>query len=230
MAGMLIPDGIIEDGFQKAIEFIRNDYNDVVDKTKSLLVRITDNQTIGSFNYTEQMVESLITTEKSARHIRVQQGYNPNDRKYPGIYVNLAEENDDKSSLGQGIGDHGLGDGQDDGYFDDVGTPNATLADIFAGRYTANYYLTMLSDNRNEMIGLYHFFKALGFSIRDHFEQSGLQNIKYTGQSPVFDDRIPSGVYIRVLKMNFNYETYTHDFYKRVVPSTINLTGTIIES
>ena len=225
MSGMLIPEGIIEDSLQKALDHIRAEYIAATDKTKTLLIRMTDNQAIGTFNYSEQLVNSLITTEKDPNHIRIKQSYDPTDKNYRGVYLNMNEETEAMGSIGQGMGDHGLGEDQDVMYFDD---DEGTASDIYAKRYNSSFYITIMSDNKNEAIGLYHFFKLLLVGIFHHLNESDIQNVKMSGRGVSMDQRVPSGLFVRSINFSFNYEAYSHDFYSRIVPSIINLTGTII--
>lgn len=221
--GMFVPEGIIEDRLQLALDYIRKEYREAADKSKTVLGYIASDQRLGKYEYGKELVKGLITTAKEPRHIEIKQSYDPNDRTYPGIYLNLADEEDQNSSIGQGVGDHQFVG--DQAIFDDDGNE---VTDIYSKRYTARYYLTILSDNKNETIGLYHFFKMLLITIGQIMELEGMQNFKVSGKGNTFDSRIPTGIHLRVITISLNYEAYSPDFYANIIPAFGGVTSSLI--
>lgn len=205
---IVIPDLIIYDTLNSILDFIRTNYRENQsngDTTQSLLYKIFNQLRLERYLFFEQAVELLITNPDNPSHIVVSTSYDPNRQEYPSVHISLPSES---SQSGQDT--IGIGEGDFEPILNDVNTPTS-YRKVFTRHYHATYHIVIVSDNKNEIILLYHFFKALLISSTDHFELSFLYNLKFGGQDLRFDPSVPPGVFMRAISMDFDYESQFPD-------------------
>ncbi len=209
--GILLPEIVLVDKINASLKLLRENYNEIPDKKQSGLALFAGSQKLGNYVLFDELIETIITSGKSPGHILVRHSYDLSDLQEPGAYLNFGNESDNLSSMGLGSGDHGLHYGPE-GINDPEGHGN-----IYSKRYDAEYYLTLIGQNKNQITMLYHFFKALVSSISLQLETFGLQGLKMSGNGMTTDPRVPPNLFVRVLTMSFNYATYSPSLFRETV-------------
>lgn len=217
---LVIPDIILVDTLNLAIDAIREDY--VAHETdgtiqESFLYLLLNSLGIGRYNLIKNAVEIFGTTPEHPKHIdKVKLSYDHNSSKSPAVFVTLPSENDRNNSLQVGSGDQEplyIGsDSEDDQY-----------REQYMRRYFATYQVVIICENRNEMIVLYHVIKSLLTASIGHLTIEGLQNIKLGGQdlrlSPVVSDKL----FTRAITISFEYEQVIPSLFIKNIFRTIRL-------
>ena len=206
---IVIPDLIIYDTLNSILDFIRGNYKQTEqdgDVTQSLLYQIFNQLRLERYGFFNQAVQLIITEPENPKHIKVSTAYDRNSQQYPSIHISLPSESSQTNQDTLGIGE-----GDFDPILDDINSPS-TYRKVFTRHYHATYHIIIVSDNKNEIILLYHFLKACLIASTDHFELSCLYNLKFGGQDLRFDPSIPPGIFMRAISMDFDYESQFPDF------------------
>lgn len=202
--GILMPEIVLQKATESMLSVIKTDYNETVDKTKTLLYYFFNNDFNGekikykTLDYYEQAVE-LFTTRK----IQVNMGYNLEVADIPNIHILLPSEASKPMNIGA-----------DEGYREDVmenrGTdenPEFYAAPVFTIPYDANYQLIVTSPNIFEVLIIYNLLKMGFLSLHENLQFKGLQNIKMGGQDiNMQTDLVPTHIFHRSFTIAFFYE------------------------
>ena len=216
---LVIPDIILVDTLNLGLDALREDYNNhLVDDTtnESWLYLLTNSLSVGRYNLYKNAVEVLITDPEHPKHFDVKLSYDHNSAKSPAVFVTLPAENDRNNSLQVGEGDQEpLLIGHTDEEDADQYVPQ------YKRRYFTTYHIVIVSDNRNEMLVLYHIFKSILTACIGHLTQEGLENIKLGGQDLRLNGLIPDKLFTRGITISFEYEQTIpsfvfHNIYRKI--------------
>lgn len=219
----IIPDIIIIDTLEIILKVLRDDYIAAVDKDTSLLKKIFEDLRLERYVFFDQIVSILITTEKDPDHIKVNASYDPERLKFPSIHVSLPSEQPGfADSLGVGEGDEGV-------VLNDADPNLATQYERQFNRgWNATYQIIIVSDNKNEILALYHLLKLGIVSTINHFELNGINNVKVGGMDlRGLDPSIPPGIFMRAITMSFGYESVAPGYFIETIINKINYTITV---
>lgn len=197
-----IPDIVLLDALNKGIAAIRLDYNTVkggggTDGDTMLGIIFKALPSVERFNAYDTAVKLIITTEENPKHLFCKLSYDPNSSKYPSVHITMPSESDQNNVLG-------IGEGNEDELFDSI---TNTWRPQYIRSFNTTYQVVIMSDNKNEVIILYHFFKSLLISLYDHLHQKGLNNIRMSGGDISYSPNVPDRTFIRNIGLNFLYET-----------------------
>lgn len=164
------------------------------------------------FYQIKNMLADTFGDEK--RPIEILIGYSAERNKFPVICIMLPNEENSPKQVGTTTGTHNF-------FF------NNETADMHQHTSQCTYNLLITSDNENEVLMLYHFFKTLMIAGIEQFHFQGLQNVYVTGRDVTLDfELIPMLSYHRSVSMTFHYEN-THPELVRQNPATaLNFIGT----
>lgn len=205
---ILIPDIILHDALNAALDAVREDYNDAGAEVDSLLYKIFGaNQLLGRYNMYEQAKEVILATEKDPKFLRVNLSFNASDTTYPSVHISLPGEQSKDNSIGVGEGD----------YYEDQGGLTEYRKEFTRG-FSTTYHIVIISDNKSTIIMLYQFFRTILISLFEHFNLAGFRNILLGGSDvPMMDSQIAPGVFTRAIQMTFDYDTYAPEFITKTI-------------
>lgn len=198
MDTLIIPEIILLDAYQKALDFIRSNY--IANKSqpeKSYLGILLGNQNLERYEFLEQSRSVFITTNKDPRHILVNLFFNAQRATIPTIHITNPSEIPihDALNLSQGFREP------------DFDEDEQTYTPVFNRRFKAKYNIVFTSDNINEVVFVYQIMKSMSISITEHLNLSGLENIKISGNEiSLKSDIIPSNIFIKAIGIEFEYD------------------------
>lgn len=205
---MIIPEIILERTLKTIIAIINDDWKQRgVKKPESTILYdifgLDDNGhelSYSNFNYLEQAKSILLKDNNYSRKLEVSFGYNQNRANMPTIHILLPNESTE---------DRSIGFDQDDD--EEVGFDNddeMEYKEVFHHPFSAVYNLMITSDNSNEVILMYNFFKYMLISMFEHIELLGLRKLKFGGQDLQLsnDLNMNPGVFHRNLMLSFTYD------------------------
>src|ERR1035437_5563026 len=197
-----VPELIILDQFKRVLKLIRDDYNNnIADTTRSLLYKVLAGNSLQRYKLFEQSIAVLITTENDPRHLDINMFFNAKRAAIPTIHITLASESDKNNALGNS-------EGYRDPEFDDI---SQTYLKVFNRRYSTKYNIIITSDNSNEVILLYHFFRSILISLSPSLSLSGLENISLSGSDiSINSELVPANIFIRSIGLQLAYDVEAH--------------------
>lgn len=205
---ILIPDVILHDALNAALDAVREDYDNASPKTDSLLYKIFGaDQLLGRYNMYDQAKEIILATEKDPKFLKVNLSFNPNDTKYPSIHISLPGEQSKDNSIGMGEGDY---------YQDEQGLTEYRKE--FTRGFNTTYHIVIISDNKTTIIMLYQFFRTILISLFEHLNLAGFRNIVLGGSDvPMMNSQVAPGIFSRAIQMTFDYDTYAPEFVTKTI-------------
>lgn len=231
---MLIPEIILYHNIKSILDFVKKDYIDNTDKTRTLLYKLCKVDDYGlelkfhNFDYYEQAVKLLVTNQDvtNSRKIEISFGYNLNRKGLPSIHILLPSETSGEIGLGMG-----------EGYANQEVTPpkevegGVTIPGVVRTYYTnaskSTYSILITSDNSSEAVLLYHLLKNLLFACFPAFELRGIRDPKFGGQDLQFSNElVPPEIFHRNLSLDFFYESSVPSFDVNQLINSIVFVGT----
>lgn len=208
---MIIPEFTVLNIVQQALDYIRNDYKQKLDKNETYLKKILTQNEIERYSLLDQAEQVFTNDPSDPRFIEVNLMFNMARENAPTIHITLPSEQSDKEGNGIGI---------DEGYEDDL-IYNETITTQYTRRYSAQYSIVITSDNSNEVVLIYHVLRSILTSLTNHIHFKGLQNIYFSGQDVQINSDVFRNLYVRALSMNVQYDTsspnlITQDFIKEL--------------
>lgn len=221
----VIPDIILLDVLNKGLIALRLDYNSVVTNggnpaTDSMLGIIFGNLALQRYVTFTQIVNLIITTPETPKHLIPKLSYDPGASTYPSVHLTMPAESDSHNVIGIGEGN------QDEIFIDNSALEPFTPDEYrrqFVRKFNTSYQVVIMSDNKNDVIVLYHLFKALLIATYEHLELSGLDNIRMSGGDVSYSPGVPDRTFIRHIALNFDYETVSVEFNLNTVIDKINV-------
>lgn len=230
---MLIPEIILYHNIKSILDFVKKDYNDNVDKTKTLIYRLCKVDDYGlelkfyNFDYYEQAVKLLVTNQDvtNSRKIEISVGYNLNRKGLPSIHILLPSETSGEVGLGMGEGyasRYVLSPEEVDG-----DSTTGTTRTYYTNVSKSTYSILITSDNSSEVVLLYHLLKNLLFACFPAFELRGIRDPKFGGQDLQFSNElVPPEIFHRNLSLDFFYESIVSSFDVNQLISGVVFVGT----
>lgn len=215
-----IPEFILFDIVQKALTYLRNDYNGQTDKSKSFLMRVLEGNGIERYDLQTQAKQVFIDTDESnERFLEAHMMFNMERAGAPTIHLTLPAEQTQTS--GNGIG-------SDEGYEDNI-YDETTVTSVFTRRFQSTYNIVITSDNSNEVILIYHTLRALLIALIPSIDLAGLENVVFGGQDvQLYSGVAPKNMYVRAITVNLQYETSAPSIFPQFMPIDLTATGTAI--
>ena len=210
MASIAIPEVILYKALNAVFTALRNDYNNKVDKEKTVLHYIfgkDENGNILKFNtfvWFDQSVEVLIGRDTKLRMVEWYLGYNMKRLNVPTIHIMLPSE----SPINSGIGSN-------EGYIEaEIDTHTKVVRPVYTQDSQVTFNLLITSDNYNEVLIIYNFLKSIFLSIKTHLELSNLQNVTFSGSDMNFnEDLMPANIFHRNFNVSFSYDFSSIDLF-----------------
>jgi len=222
MQTLIVPETIILDSLEKALQFVRTDYaTNIAANTEqdSYLYRILQGVGIERYTYFTQGKKVFLAAEDDPRLLNIDLVYNMNVNKVPSVYIALANEQNGQNGLGL-----------DEGYQQDLENEDGTALSVFTRRKNTSYNIMITSDNSNEVVMIYHFLYALLTSLTPHMNMRGLENISIGGQDlQLRGDLIPKSIFMRALAINLQYEISVPDLSRNPTAGDIFFSGSPVE-
>lgn len=199
-----IPEISILTALRNVLKLIRKDYNDCLvagDETQSILYLITGINELQRYKFFDQAKSLFITTENDPRHLDVNIFYNAKRLGVPTWHITLPSEHEKDNTIG-------IGDGNNDYYYNQTGQYRRVLD----RRFNARYVVVVTSDNLNEVVLMYHVLKSTIISLTEHFHMVDLINLKLSGNDiNINTEIVPENVFARGLGLDFEYDTKAYD-------------------
>ncbi len=203
---LIIPEIILLQTFKNVLKFIRTDYNNSVsagDITKSMLYRLLSGDEIQRYKMFDQSISVLITKEDNPRHLDINLFFNAKRAPIPTMHIMVPSESQKDNAMS-------MSEGFKAPIFDET---VGEYRKVYNRRFTARYNLVITSDNLNEVILLYHFFRSILISISPHLSLSGLENVKQNGGDIQIDPSIvPINIHSRAIGVEFDYDVEGQEF------------------
>lgn len=205
-----VPEIIILNTLKKVLKKIRTDYNDnLATPQESLLYRILNGNDLQRYKLFDQAVSVICTTVDNPRHIDINLFFNAKKLGPPTLHITLPAEGEKNNAIGQGLGFH------EPRYSADGTQWN----EVYNRRFNSKYNLIITSDNTNEVVLLYHFFRSIIISLTAHFTLSHIENIKLSGGDiQINTELVPSNIFTRAIGIDFEYdvegqELFNHEMF-----------------
>lgn len=208
---MLIPETILYNATTAFLKYLRTDYAARTDKSLTLLHILFDKNDndevikIGKTNYLEQAKEIFLRTDEHRRNVSCNIGYNVTKvETKPLIHIMLPRDSKgsfDSIGLDERNAERGSDDVEDEGY--------SVLYVEKSRTHNSTYNMMCTSDNSNEVVIMYYMLEAMFTIFSDHFEMSGIHNIKTYGQDlQMYDDYVPPNIFHRNYIVDFQWENF----------------------
>lgn len=191
---MIVPEVILLESIKGILKYVREDFTNQPNEQDTFLFRLFQQLALQRYVMFEEVKEVVISDPSSPRFLDVNLFFNSDRANLPTIHIVMNNESQNESPVGIG---HQF--------------PNDTSVDniereIFEIKNEASFALVVTSNNTNEVVMLYHLLKAFCISLRNHFEISGLHNIRLSGNDvPIDTSLVPPGIFGRKLDVRFEY-------------------------
>lgn len=218
--GLLIPEFVLYETLKIGLNFIRSDYNNQVDKTKSFLYKLTQGIGLQKYNYFEQASHVFVINETDPRCINLDLGFNMQKDRPVSIHITMPAESPGQNALAN-----------DEGYHEQVYDSEDSIeySTVYTRRYKATYDIVIVSDNSNEVVMIYHILRALIVSLTTHLHLNGLQNLAYSGQDlQPYAELVPKTIFMRAIRLGIEYESSSYSLAKKLSPTDIIFEGHVI--
>lgn len=213
MSLVLLPELILKDAIDKALNFARQDYANTTDKNKSWLALCFKDLIIDDYDFFQQVVGIICTDVDNPRHFKGDLMFNAKKNNLPSFHITLPAESPTDNSLGIGeVEENNLQ--QSDGF-----------RQVFSRRIQTNYNVVVVSDNTQEVIVLYHLMRTMLIALLPHLHLSGLVNVTFAGQDiNPYRDLAPT-LYMRAISLGVQYETYSPSLQLDLYPTDVTVQG-----
>lgn len=233
---IVLPEIILLDTINAAINFVRADYNGRTDKTKTFLHLLLNGAALERYDLFNQAAQVICGAEDSPRFFQIDLAFNMTRNSLPSAHITLPSE---QTAQGNGMGSdenyrEGIMDANGAGAFNadfssSFDAPGfATIRPVFSRNISSTYNIVLMSDNSNEVILLYHFLRAICLSLIPHFHIKGLKNISFGGQDLQPYDGLGQNIHMRALTISLQYDTFTPSIFPEELINTISVTSKAI--
>jgi hypothetical protein len=210
MTNVVFPEIILLETLKSALMFVRKDYEDAIDKTKSYLYLMLNGRVLDKYNLFANAEKVICGAIDDPRTFEIDLMFNKDRQGAPTAHITLPQE------IGQN-GGIGSDEGYGEEYYQDLeenleNTPEDEVNDHWRATYSrrmqSTYHIVITSDNTNEVILLYHFLKNLLIACVPHLHIKGLQNITFGGRDiePYAD--LSNYLYMRAVALTLEYDTF----------------------
>lgn len=210
---ILIPEFIIHTTLTNVVKFIREDYALQTDKEKSYLCKLLNSLGFERYSYKKQAIEVFLASNEEPRYLTVDLMFNMKKDAMPSLHICMPSESPGQNALGMDSSDN---------YINTQGDEIESTQAIFKRRYKATYDIVIVSDNSNEVVMLYHVFKALLVALSPHLTLSGVENTTFSGQDlQPYAELVPKNIFMRAIRLGIEYESSTLSFENHKLISEI---------
>lgn len=226
---MIIPENIIYHNIRSILAYVKKDYEEHTDETKTILYSLFKEDDNGMemqfnrFNYLEQAKSLFVSSPQAtkSRNFLVTMGYNTQRNGLPTIHILLPNESKFEVGIGMGAG-----------YMDDeVCEEENTVKEVFTNVQKATYSLMITSDNSSEVVLMYHALKSMMFATFTAFAHRGLRDLEFGGQDIQFNNElVPPEVFHRNLTLTFFYESSVASFVAEKLVENMLFCGTPLKN
>lgn len=195
---LIVPEITLQNTIQIILNYIRSDWSANTDKTKTVLYKMWNGVTYGRYSFYTEAQTVFLKEKDDPRYLKVRPSFDTQQAEIPSIFINMPSE---QGGPVDGLGiDEGFGDVT---YDDD----NLTAQENYTRSFSSNYNIVITSDNRNEVIVMYHTLRALLIAFFNHSMFDGLQNPKISGRDlQIHSDIVPKNIFMRALTFSSFYE------------------------
>lgn len=226
---LLVPEVILLNSLQAIITKYKEEYQSKGDE--STIAKLFEGVGFEKYPFKEQLIKLLALNktkaeeiEENPRTLSLDLLYNAKRDRYPSAYITLPSETPAQMTLGMGQ-DSDLTLFQYD-QEDPAQDQRGAFHNVLTRRFTATYNLVIVSDNANEVVLLYSFFRACLISLMVHFNISGLVNMTLSGQDlqPYSEDM--SRILTRAIPIRFEYTTGSFELEGNRLIQDVEANGT----
>lgn len=199
---IIIPEIKILEIIETSLKVIETNYNETLDKEKTLLYRIFGLNQTGKYNFYEQAKDIFLRDNNHPRKIETRMMFDAQRANLPTIHISMPSESNGEDGIGV-----------DEGYQESiVDNENKTITKTYTRVFDAQYNAIITSDNSLEVLCIYHLLKSTLIGIFDNIEFQGIRNPKLSGQDlQINSDIVPPHIFTRGIGI--------HCFYEQTVPS-----------
>lgn len=197
---MLIPEIVLARMLDIGIQAVRLDYNQRLDDghvSRSFLYVLFKGLKLGNYDFFDNAVKVVVTTDENPKHVRVRLAYDPNMAASPQIFISCPSETDKNNTLGVGIREENLLK------FNNFQEQDESLQ-VLTRRYQTTYHITIVAENKQEATIFYHLVKALVTALLDHVAFEGLENVKIGG-GDLRMETVPGSLFMKAVTLNLEY-------------------------
>jgi len=214
---LLAPEVILQNSVEGIIQFLEEEFNNATDKTTTTLYKFWNGVSYGRYDMYEQAQAVFLAKKDNPRRLEVRPSYDSQRAGIPTIYINLPSESQGEDGIGV---DEGF---QDADYDDD----NLVYSTNYTRRFATIYNIVIQSDNRNEVILIYHTLRAMLIPLFDHLELSGLENIKLAGRDlQIYHDITSNALFTRAISVTLSYDVTVDNIFDKQMIQNITFKGT----
>lgn len=226
----IVPDIILLDSYQNLLKLVRDDLSTKTDETKTLLYQILGTNSLQRYNMFDQSKKIFNDDVDNPRKLEINMFFNMARQGLPTIHIMMHAENSNANGIGL-----------DEGFQEPTYTPVNDESDstsissydvqkVYNRRFSSSYNVVFTSDNTNEILVMYHVFRALTIPLLDHLMMSGLENpkIKVEELMPI-SDMVPSNIFMRSINIEFEYEVKGFYLYSQGLLGDIIFDGTPVD-
>lgn len=224
---MLIPEIVLVSTVNKALNIVRNNYNDMVaagHEERSLLYLLYNGIAWGNYNYYDNAKSLLITTPENPKHLEIRPSFDSNRAIAPSLYLSLASDIPNVNSLSIGEGD------QEEVVFNNIPSEQDQYVKQYRRGFSTTYRLMIVTENRTEMSILYNMLRAILISCTNHLAIEGIDNLKIGGQDLVLNPMPPDKVFMRAITLEFHYEVVVPTIFIKDIFRTLRFIPSIDQS
>jgi len=218
---ILIPEIILANTCNKVLNIIRQNHLDAIvnnQEDRSLLYLLFNGNSLGKYNLYDNAKQLLITTSESPLHLEVRLGYDRTPTTQgASIYIAMSSESDRNNTLQIGEGD------QEELVFENEVGQDEYIKQ-YRRRYSTTSQIFFVTQNRNELMVLYHLFKSIITSCINHFALEGLSNLKIGGQDIRLNTSIPEVVFMRAITLTYEYDQVVPEIFIQNIFKKIRVT------
>ena len=186
---LLIPEIRLRSLTAAFVQFIRDDYNDAVDKTTTLMYDWFNGIRDGKLDYYVEAKKIFLTDDSESRHIVVRSMFDADRMGPPTIHIVLS--NEQKGSL--------------DGIAVDRAENNGAVT--FSRSFDTTYSIVFTSDNPVEVYIMYNAIRAMYIMLMSSVELAGFRNFKLGGRDVMpNEDIVPVNMLMRSMTATFTYQ------------------------
>lgn len=214
MAIELIPEIALYRMVKNILKFVKNDFANNTDKTKTMLYYLFNGMVLNEYDFYQGAQLMLLKPLTDRRLVDVTVGYNMERAEMPTIHIILPSEQLNSAPIGGNEGYHGY-----ETLYNTIDNGNGTFTEIpqsmspvFTVDSFVTYNLLLTSNNTLEVILLYNLLKYMCISLASTFELLGFQNCKFGGSDMLFDESLlPRQAFHRNFNITFQYENSVRD-------------------
>ena len=219
---LIAPEIIIQSTVDAILEHIRTNWFNNTDKTKTTLHRLWNGVKYGRYDMYKESQAVFLKEKDDPRLLQVRPSFNKEQSGIPSIFVNLPSE---EGGFADGLG---IDQGELDPIYDD---DNLEYIKNYGRGFSSNYNIVISSDNRNEVILIYHTIRALLIPLFDHVMFNGLEIPKLSGRDlQIYSELVPNHIFMRAITLSISYRVNVDDITANPMFQSINFEGTPILS